>query len=46
MRRIGIGMIGAGAELNRYLERGLLRLRDEVNFAACFSRRPEQAHHI
>ena len=25
MRRIGIGMIGAGAELDRYLETGLLR---------------------
>ena len=29
MRRIGIGMIGAGAELDRYLETGLLRLRGE-----------------
>ena len=43
MRRIGIGMIGAGAELDRYLETGLLRLRDEVEFVACFSRRPERA---
>ena len=29
MRRIGIGMIGAGAELDRYLETGLLSLRGE-----------------
>jgi predicted dehydrogenase len=43
MRKIGIGMIGAGAELDRYLETGLLSLRDEVDFVACFSRRPERA---
>ncbi len=43
MRRIGVGMLGAGAELDRYLDTGLLRLCDEVEFVACFSRRLERA---
>ena len=43
MRTVGLGMIGCGAELDRYLEAGLLTLRGQVDFLACFSRRRERA---
>ncbi len=43
MRKIGLGIIGCGAELDRYLETGLLSLRSEADFVACFSRRRARA---
>ncbi|MHB1132844.1 MAG: Gfo/Idh/MocA family protein [Chloroflexota bacterium] len=43
MCAVGLAIIGCGAELDRYLETGLLSLRGQANFVACFSRRPERA---